>query len=140
MKKFGAIIGITMFIFTASLFGYGVNASKQEQDNDTIAFYDQVIEEEGLTVEVVDSSRLTHEMIENRDGKLLIEKCIGVVENSDTGDGRILNTPEGVGNYISYRRVDGVKDGAVVLTYFIYDPHNNYVDGIVDRFDYVIEK
>lgn len=138
MKKFGAIIGITIFIFTVALFGYGVNANKQRQEEDAIAFYDHIIEEEGLTVEVVDSGRLTHEMIENRDEKLLIEKCIGVVENSDTGDGRILNTPEGVGNYISYRRVDGVKDGSVVLTYFIYDPHNNYVDGIVDRFDYVI--
>ena len=78
-------------------------------------------------------------MLENRNGKLIIERCVGIVTNAETGDGMILNSdPDSY--YISYSRVDGVKNGTVVVSYMVYNTTDNFIDGIEERFDYVVSR
>ena len=89
--------------------------------------------------EIINSNELTIEDLENRNGKLIIECVIGVVEDAKTGAGRVLDSDPNY-YYISYKRVDGIESGDVVCTYLIYNPDNNYCDDIIERFDYIIER
>ena len=87
--------------------------------------------------EIIDSSELSNEELENRNGKLIIERVIGVVDDAETGAGHVLNNEN---FYISYKRVDGISNGNVICSYFVYNPDTNYIDDIIMRFDYVIEE
>lgn len=80
--------------------------------------------------QVYDSSELTEDVLANRQGKLIIEKCIGTVTD-DEKDGSLED-----GSYISYENVDCVK-GNTIVTYLIYNPDTNYTDDVVNRFDFV---
>ena len=51
--------------------------------------------------QLVDSSELTTELLENREGITIIERCIGMAINAETGDGVILNSPSNRGWYIA---------------------------------------
>ena len=87
--------------------------------------------------EVIDSSELSNEELENRNGKLIIERVIGVVDDAETGAGHVINN----GNfYISYKGVDNISNGNVICSYFVYNPDTNYIDDIIMRFDYIIEE
>lgn len=88
-------------------------------------------------MEVYNSPNLTMEMLAARNGKLIIERAVGIVKDAETGEGYIIGYPE---FYISYASVDGISNGDVICTYFIYNPENNYEDDIMMRFDYIIEK
>lgn len=88
-------------------------------------------------IEVVDSPDLTAEMLESRNGKILIERVIGEVLN-DKGNGMVYGVDPDY-NYISYRYVEGANKGDVVCSYFVYNPNNNGVDDIVARYDYIID-
>ena len=80
-----------------------------------------------------EAEELTADILNNRNGSLIIEKCIGRV-TSENGDGEILN-----GNgYISYAGINA-KKGNVILTYFVYNPDSNFEDDIISRFDYIID-
>lgn len=105
----------------------------------SLEYYRQMVENLGI-VEVYDCSELTAEILENRDGKIIIEECIGIVTNKQTGAGKLLNYTNPDYYYISYSSVDGIRDGSVVLTYFIYNPDSNYIDDILYRFDYIIDR
>lgn len=99
------------------------------------------LEENGLTdYELYDASELSLETLENRSGKTIIERCISVVTNGKTGDGKLLNFESKYGGYyISYNCIlDEVRDGTVVLSYMIYDPLTNFSDDIMERHDFVI--
>jgi hypothetical protein len=86
-----------------------------------------------------DSSELTLEILENRNGITIIERCIGVVTDKAAGDGKTLNAPDEMGDYIGYRSIGHkIYDGTVILTYFVYNPGNNYFDDITDRYDFVL--
>lgn len=100
------------------------------------------MEENGLTnYELYDSSELTADILESRKGTTIIERCIGFVTNGQTGDGAILNAADKNYNYISYRSIDQEYcDGTVILTYLIYNPDNNYIDDITERYDFVISR
>lgn len=100
------------------------------------------MEERGLTdYELYDASELDAEILENRNGTVIIERCIGFVTNGQTGDGAILNAADKNYNYISYRSIDQEYcDGTVILTYLIYNPDNNYIDDITERYDFVISR
>lgn len=115
-----------------------VEAAEKSVEVGSLDFYRELSEEIGA-IEIVDSADLSLEDLENRKGKIIIEKCIGVVENSD-GDGRILNCADPDYYYISYRSVEDFQEGDTILTYFIYNPDTNYVDDILERFDYVIDR
>ena len=82
--------------------------------------------------QVYDSSELTEDILANRQGKLIIEKCIGTVTD-DEKNGSLED-----GSYISYENVDCVK-GDTIITYLIYNPDTNYTDDVIDRFDFVKE-
>ena len=89
--------------------------------------------------DLYDSNDLTDEILENRNGKRIIERCVGIVTDSETGDGMILNTDPDY-YYISYAGVDGVTDGTIVLSYMVYSTTDNSVDGIEERYDYIVSR
>ena len=80
--------------------------------------------------QLYDSSELTEDILANRQGKLIIEKCIGTVTD-DEKNGSLED-----GSYISYESVDCTK-GNTIITYLIYNPETNYTDDVIERFDYV---
>lgn len=84
---------------------------------------------------IIDSTEITYEEIEHRNGKLIIERVIGIVEDTN-GNGHAL---EDENYYISYARVPNVSKGNIICTYFIYNPDTNYADDILKRFDYIIK-
>lgn len=84
--------------------------------------------------QVYDSSDLTEDILANRQGKLIIEKCVGTVTD-DEKNGIIQNADSDY-NYISYADVDCAK-GDTITTYLIYNPKTNYIDDVIERFDYV---
>ena len=89
--------------------------------------------------ELYNSGDLAAEILENRNGKLIVERCVGIVTDAETGDGMILNSdPDSY--YISYSRMDGVKNGTVVVSYMVYSTTDNFIDGIEERFDYVVSR
>lgn len=90
------------------------------------------------TVKIIDTEDLTEEMLLNRskDGTIIIERSIGIVIDSDL-NGEIINTDDEF--YINYQSVEGVKEGDIILSYFIYNPDTSYTDDILDRFDYIID-
>lgn len=100
------------------------------------------MEAQGLTDYVLyDASELTAEVLENRMGTVIIERCIGFVTNGQTGDGELLNPANKDFNYISYRSVDQPYcDGTVILSYMVYNPGNNYIDDIMERYDFVVSR
>lgn len=81
-------------------------------------------------IQVYDSFDLTEDILANRQGKLIIEKCIGTVTD-DEKNGSLED-----GSYISYEDVNCAK-GDTITTYLIYNPKNNYTDDVIERFDYV---
>ena len=110
-----------------------------------VEFYDNMIQDVN-TLEIYDTSELTAGIMANRDGKIIVEKIIGEV-TSHKLDGKILNcdtdnggyTNKDGGNYISYERVEGAKEGDKVLTYFIYNPFSNEQDDVLTRLDFIID-
>ena len=80
--------------------------------------------------QLYDSSELTEDILANRQGKLIIEKCVGTVLD-DEKNGNLKD-----GSYISYADVNCTK-GDTVTKYLIYNPDTNYTDDVIERFDFV---
>ena len=89
-------------------------------------------------VKIIDSADLTTEDLMHRNGNIIIERVIGIVEDAENGHGRILNGDPNY-YYINYSSVKGISKGDVICTYLLYNPENNYEDDIIMRFDYVAE-
>ena len=102
-----------------------------------VEFYDNMVTNVE-SVEIYDSSKLTTDILTNRNGKIIIEKVIGEVTNNKL-DGKILNCKVDSGDYISYQRVDGAKKGDKIVTYFIYNPFTNVEDDVMNRMDFIID-
>ena len=96
--------------------------------------------EKGLgSYQMYDASELTAEILENRNGITIIERCVGFVEDSVQGDGVILNAYDPQYNYISYRSCgQEVRDGTILVSYMVYNPDTTYIDDIIERHDFVI--
>lgn len=87
---------------------------------------------------IIDESQLTEDMLLNRNGKLIISKCVGKVVSEDK-DGCIINKAADKNyDYISYKCVEDCKIDDIIVTYLIYNPDNNYTDDIISRFDYIV--
>ena len=85
---------------------------------------------------VYNTSELTDNILTNRQGKLIIEKCVGnVIDNNKNGE--LENVTDC--NYISYAHVK-CKKGDTVITYLIYNPETNYIDDVIERYDFVQDK
>ena len=110
---------------------------KMQEYSSQVDFYDNIIKDID-TVKIYNTNELTTEILTNRNGKIIIEKVIGKVEN-DNLDGKIINCIDEQHNYITYKRVENVKKNDIVLTYFIYNPLTNVEDDILTRIDYVID-
>ena len=93
---------------------------------------------------IYDTEELTAEILENRTQQesIIIERVIGMVTNREQdGDGIVLNTKDTEYNYISYRSVDfETCDGTIILTYFVYNHGTDYVDDIMERYDFVLDR
>ena len=98
--------------------------------------------ESGLTDYVLyDASELTEEVLANRQGTVIIERCIGFVTNGETGDGELLNPADPDYAYISYADMESpYRDGTVILTYLIYNPESSAIDDISARHDIVLTR
>ena len=105
-------------------------ASRSETETDWAAYADSLD-----LAEIISTADLTADELEHRDGKLIIERVIGVVDD-DEGNGHVLAD----GSYIAYKSTKcDVAKGNVVCTYFVYNPDTNAFDDVLMRFDYVIE-
>ena len=126
------LIGLLAASFVINLITSKVNATASE----SLDYYEYA---EFLNlVEIHNANDLTTEKLQNRNGKLIIERVVGVVEDAETGAGRVLyGDPEYY--YISYASVKGIRNGNIICTYFIYNPDTNYEDDILMRFDYIID-
>ena len=84
-----------------------------------------------------DASELTAEILEHRNGTVIIERCVGLVTETNKGKhGIILNDNN---SYISYNSLEEeICEGTVVVTYFVYNANNNYIDDITERYDFVV--
>ena len=132
MKKGTAIailIGITVGIILGTQPGKAA---------DPVDKYRKLVDEME-TIKIYDSADLTMEMLQNRNGNIIIEKCIGVVTDEDK-NGKLLNCANPEYYYISYKSVENANVGDVILTYFVYNPDNNIEDDILYRFDSIIDK
>lgn len=135
MKK-----GIAMFLSIAIGFAFGnliYHTILAAPEKGSLEFYDELVEDMEI-IQIIDSDKLTMEMLQNRNGKIIIEKVIGQVTDSK-GNGRVLNCTSPEYDYISYKSVENANIGDVILTYFVYNPDNNIEDDIMERFDLIID-
>ena len=94
------------------------------------------LSEPPCAVKVINANDLTAETLENRNGDIIIERVLGVVTDAENGDGYEFHSN---GNYISYKSVNGISNGDVICTYFVYNPDTNCIDDITARYDYVMK-
>jgi hypothetical protein len=92
---------------------------------------------------IYEPSELTSEMLGSRTKQeaIIVERCVGKVVNSK-GDGKILNANENF-DYICYEGhlpEESEKTGTKVVTYLVYNPDTNYIDDIMNRYDYVVSE
>lgn len=107
----------------------------------SLAVLRKVRKREGL-VRVLDGKDMASRKVDrilNGNGDLVIEISYGVVLNAK-GDGRLINTSSKRYNYISYRKVKGVRKGDVVMSVFIYSPDRKGADDIADRYDWIVDR
>lgn len=129
MKDILALVG-TIAIIAFSCIMHSPTETKPEEYS-----YAEKLE----LIEVINSYDLTWDQLENRNGKLIIERCVGYVVNAETGEGKCY----GIDNewqYINYSRIDGIKNGDIICSFMVYNPDNNHADDITDRYDYIIQK
>lgn len=92
---------------------------------------------------IYDTDELTADILEHRTESdvLIIERVIGQVTDGKTLDGKVLNTEDDYYNYISYRYTYlPITEGTVLISYFIYNPMTDYVDDIVNRYDFILDR
>lgn len=87
------------------------------------------------SVEIYDSEDLSYDILTNRNGKTIIEKCYGVVLDEE-GNGIQLNPSVAGNDYIKYH---DLPVGSVVLSVFVYNPGTNAEDDIISRSDWVLD-
>ena len=146
MKKITSIyicIGLCFIIIGFSIDSL-IELNKKSYAIDYTDFEDQFINEALNNIKnfyIYDSNDITAEIIESRTkDEIIIERCIGIVTNAmQEGDGQVLNTDDSYYNYISYRSIDGIEKGNIILTYLIYNPNSGYIDDIIERYDYIIK-
>lgn len=133
VKQYMSLTDIQSIDYFASENKLTINTSSDSYDfepNVNVVPSEKEITETDNICQVYDSSELTEDILANRQGKLIIEKCIGTVID-DEKNGSLED-----GSYISYESVDCTK-GDTVITYLIYNPDTNYIDDVIERFDFV---
>ena len=159
MSKVMKRMVLPVFIVTAIMFGFTGCAEKVVAEDNVITT-DGLREEYMMSVGVeyedtlimdfsdryegdviiYDSNDLTLDMLENRNGQVIIERCYGVVIDDENGAGKVLNPYDEDYDYISYSRCEGVREGTLMMTYLVYNPDTNYFDDIMERYDCVVSR
>ena len=137
VKQYMSLTDIQSIDYFASENKLTINTTSDSYDlepNVNVVPSEKEITETDNICQVYDSSELTEDILANRQGKLIIEKCMGKVVD-DEKNGAIQNADSDY-NYISYTDVNCTK-GDTVTTYLIYNPKTNYIDDVIERFDYV---
>lgn len=80
-------------------------------------------------VRFIKSAKLTEKMLTSRKGKALYIEIIDGGQINRRGDG--VTT---CGYYIRYH---GFRKGDHIRSYCVYNPHTNYIDDVVERYDEV---
>lgn len=133
-----AVVGAVVALSTAALFSKANKGVVPPNPNKPETYY-KYAERLNLLEVVNTSDPNAGDIIANRQGKLIIERCIGEVIDANTGDGCVLGgDPEY--NYISYMDVPNIQNGDVICTYFVYNTESSEPDDILYRFDYVIDR
>lgn len=147
MRDFCYGMLIAWLVVLACVAGYGLIVTENQQDNYSEAYAD--IEEyivSGITengnydcVVVYDASDMTPEILDNREGTVVIERLVGIVIDGESGDGFLLNSNSEDYNYISYKGISSIiKEGSTIVTYVIYNPETDICDDILERYDFVL--
>lgn len=141
MKKLAAILITVFLVLTVSCVCVAAGEKEYSQIDDIESCLVDLLAAAGHeNIVVYDSSELTAEILENRRGTTVVERCFGMVKNAESGDGIILNPEDKDYNYISYRGVYWpLSDGTILLSYMVYNPDNNYIDDIAERYDFVLD-
>lgn len=130
-KQYMSLADIKSIDYYASENKLTINTSSDSYDFEpTINVIPSETETDNIC-QVYDSSELTEDILANRQGKLIIEKCVGKVTD-DEKNGSLED-----GSYISYTDVDDCTKRDTVITYLIFNPDTNYVDDVIERFDYI---
>lgn len=146
------IMVITAVVIATGLVGFTATLDKSTQNtyefngkeitvdySEAEEFFLNDFEKRYYLYRLYDAGDLTADMLEHRNGDVIVERCVGIVTDAETGDGAILNTnPDSY--YISYARMDGIKDGTVIVSYMVYSTTDNFIDGIEERYDYVVSR
>ena len=138
-------IGFGLGVFAKA---YKTNANQPLMREEYVADYleERLVEDyteamKNTDCKVYNSDELTGDILEHRNGKIIIERCIGEVTNATTSDGRVLNAADEEYNYISYKGVNlGINNGTRIVTFLCYNPDTNGVDDILDRYDYILTR
>ena len=134
--KASEIIAVIFIIaFLATFYRHEVIPTLENHDATSETDYYAYAESLDLA-EIINSPALTMEVLENRNGKLIIERIVGEVTDAETGEGYIIGWPE---FYIDYAEVQGISNGDIICSYLIYNPDNNDCNDIMLRFDYIID-
>lgn len=114
--------------------------AEDEPEEGTLAYYERLEEDlRAYGMQIVESKDLTYDMLVNRNGATIVEKCIGVVLDEE-GNGEVINGVPDY-NYICYAGLEeDLQPGTVVLTYCVYNPDTTYEDDIILRYDFVIQE
>lgn len=115
---------------------YRVSVGNEYEDTLILDLFERY----GREIVIYDSAELSIEDLENRNGKVIVERCNGKVTSREM-DGRVLNPYDVDYSYISYRSYTGsekLREGTLMLTYLVYNPDSNYCDDIIERYDCVV--
>lgn len=86
---------------------------------------------------IIDAEDLTCDRLVNRNpDEVIVARIVGECLDA-AGNGKLVND-ESEYNYISYRDVEGVQPGDIVITYEVYDRFGNGEDDIVERYDMIV--
>ena len=150
-------MALLSFVFVSGAFAASISISENQtahavtnpKPEELIADYleDRLVEDYiagfdyDVECEVYNADELSRDILEHRNGKIIIERCIGEVTNANIGDGRILNTDDTDRDYISYRNTDlYLNNGMKIVTFLCYNPETNNTDDILDRYDFILSR
>ena len=117
---------------------FRINDSFVGFNTNDVGIYDDIVSSEWQDFTIYDSSELTLEDFENRNGRKIIERVFALVTSHD-GKATQLNGGEW---YISYENLTEprVSEGTVMLSYFVYNPDSNFCDDFLQRYDFVLSR
>lgn len=138
-KSEGEVVTVDEPITVDSLRAEYMSKIGWEYEDELIADFSERYERDVI---IYNSDELSLEMLENRNGDVVIERCYGVVADAEDGTGKVLYPYDEDYDYISYLRCKGfgIHEGTLMMTYLVYNPDNNYHDDIMDRFDCLVSR